>query len=118
MPRDLVIGNGSLQVMFDAAYRLRDVYFPNLGKENHTVGHPCRFGVFADGRLSWTDSPEWERRLGYEAEHERHHRLPLLVIERELRHAIPLVVRGLVLDLLVVVAPRGPKLLPEASPHP
>jgi len=49
VPRDLVIGNGSLQVMFDAAYRLRDV-FPNLGKENHTVGHPCRFGVFADGR--------------------------------------------------------------------
>jgi GH15 family glucan-1,4-alpha-glucosidase len=61
-----VIGNGSLQVMFDATYRLRDLYFPNLGKENHTVGHPCRFGVFADGRLSWTDSPEWERRIGYE----------------------------------------------------
>jgi glucoamylase len=66
VPRDLVIGNGSLQVMFDAAYRLRDVYFPNLGKENHTVGHPCRFGVFADGRLSWVDSPEWERRIAYE----------------------------------------------------
>ena len=66
MPRDLVIGNGSLQVMFDAAYQLRDVYFPNLGKENHTVGHPCRFGVFADGRLSWIDSPEWERQIGYE----------------------------------------------------
>jgi GH15 family glucan-1,4-alpha-glucosidase len=66
--RDLVIGNGSLQVMFDAEYRLRDVYFPNLGKENHTVGHPCRFGVFADGRLSWIDSPEWERRIGYETD--------------------------------------------------
>lgn len=65
MPRDLVIGNGSLQVMFDAAYRLRDVYFPNLGKENHTVGYPCRFGVFADRRLSWIDSPEWERQIGY-----------------------------------------------------
>jgi glucoamylase len=66
VPRDLVIGNSSLQVMFDAAYRLRDVYFPNVGKENQTVGHPCRFGVFADGRLSWIDSPEWERRIAYE----------------------------------------------------
>ena len=66
MPRDLVVGNGSLQVMFDVQYRLRDVYFPNLGKENHTVGHPCRFGVFADGWLSWVDSPEWERQIGYE----------------------------------------------------
>jgi len=66
VPRDLVVGNGSLQVMFDADYRLRDVYFPNLGKENHTVGHPCRFGVFVDGRLSWVDGPEWERQIGYE----------------------------------------------------
>jgi GH15 family glucan-1,4-alpha-glucosidase len=68
MPRDLVIGNGSLQLMFDAAYRLRDVYFPNVGKENHTVGHPCRFGVFADGRLSWIDGPEWDREIGYESD--------------------------------------------------
>jgi GH15 family glucan-1,4-alpha-glucosidase len=68
VPRDLVVGNGSLQVMFDAAYRLRDVYFPNVGKENHTIGHPCRFGVFAGGRLSWIDSSEWERQLRYEAD--------------------------------------------------
>ena len=66
MPRDLIIGNGSLQVLFDGAYRLRDIHFPNLGKENHTVGHPCRFGVFADGRLSWIDDPDWERQIGYE----------------------------------------------------
>jgi glucoamylase len=43
MPRDLSLANGSLQVMFDAAYRLRDIYFPNIGKENHTTGHTCRF---------------------------------------------------------------------------
>jgi len=65
VPRDLVVGNGSLQVMFDAHY-LRGVYLPNLGKGNHTVGHPCRFGVFVDGRLSWADGPEWERRISYE----------------------------------------------------
>jgi GH15 family glucan-1,4-alpha-glucosidase len=68
MPRDLSLANGSLQVMFDAAYRLRDVYFPNIGKENHTAGHTCRFGVFVDGRLTWVDEREWDRRVGYEAD--------------------------------------------------
>lgn len=64
MPRDLSIGNGSLQVMFDARYRLRDIYYPYVGKENH-AGHAFRFGIFADGQLSWTDSSDWERRLAY-----------------------------------------------------
>jgi hypothetical protein len=41
--------------MFDAAYRLRDVYSPNIGKENHTTRHTCRFGVFVDGRLTRVD---------------------------------------------------------------
>jgi GH15 family glucan-1,4-alpha-glucosidase len=68
MPRDLSLANGSLQVMFDAAYRLRDIYFPNIGKENHTTGHTCRFGVFGDGRLAWVDERGWERRVGYEAD--------------------------------------------------
>ena len=64
MPRELSIGNGSLQVMFDAQYRLRDIYYPYVGKENH-AGHAFRFGVFADGQMSWTDSPDWERRINY-----------------------------------------------------
>lgn len=64
MPRDLSIGNGSLQVMFDAQYRLRDIYYPYVGKENH-AGHTFRFGIFTDGQLSWTDSSDWERGLAY-----------------------------------------------------
>jgi GH15 family glucan-1,4-alpha-glucosidase len=68
MPRDLSLANGSLQIMFDAAYRLRDIYFPNIGKENHTSGHTCRFGVFVDGRLAWVDEHGWDRRVGYEAD--------------------------------------------------
>lgn len=64
MPRELSIGNGSMQVMFDAQYRLRDIYYPYVGKENH-AGHTFRFGVFADGHLNWIDSPDWERRLSY-----------------------------------------------------
>jgi glucoamylase len=50
--------------MFDAQYRLRDIYYPYVGKENH-AGHAFRFGVFADGQMSWTDSPDWERRISY-----------------------------------------------------
>ncbi|KAA0241532.1 MAG: glycoside hydrolase family 15 protein, partial [Candidatus Brocadia sp. AMX2] len=66
MPRELTLGNGSLQVMFDAAYQLRDIYFPYVGQENHTAGHAFRFGVFTEGQLSWVNEPEWERHLVYE----------------------------------------------------
>lgn len=65
MPRELTIGNGSLQVMFDDAYRLRDIYFPYVGQENHTIGHAFRFGIFTDGQLSWIHEPDWERLLIY-----------------------------------------------------
>lgn len=53
-----------MQVMFDAQYRLRDIYYPYVGMENH-AGHAFRFGVFSDGQLSWTDSSDWKRRLSY-----------------------------------------------------
>ena len=65
MPRDIPIGNGSLLITFDKDYHIRDFYFPNIGMENHTEGHPFRFGVWADGRLSWMGS-EWEKKLQYE----------------------------------------------------
>ncbi len=53
MPRDLPIGNERLLVLFDADYQLRDLYYPNVGKENHAGGYPFRFGVWVDGRFSW-----------------------------------------------------------------
>ncbi len=68
MPRDLPLGNGDLLVTFDARYQLRDVYFPHVGQENHTVGFPCRFGVWADGTFSWTSDEGWDRRIEYEHE--------------------------------------------------
>lgn len=34
MPRDIPEGNGSLLVTFDEDYFLRDIYFPQVGKEN------------------------------------------------------------------------------------
>jgi glucoamylase len=67
MPRDLPIGNGSLLITFDAQYCLRDLYFPNVGHENNTLGHPCRVGVWIDGAFRWLHDREgWERSLQYE----------------------------------------------------
>src|SRR5438270_332730 len=68
MPRDLPLGNGDFLVNFDARYQLRDVFYPNVGLENHTVGEPCRFGLWVDGKFSWINEPSWERAIDYEHE--------------------------------------------------
>src|SRR5689334_9829742 len=63
--RDIPVGNGQLLVNFDAAYQIRDVYFPHVGQENHTEGFPFRFGIWVDGEFSWLFSDEWKRSLRY-----------------------------------------------------
>src|SRR4028118_909221 len=63
--RDIPVGNGSLLVTFDSFYQIRDIYFPRVGQENHTEGHACRFGVWADGNFSWVSEDDWERELRY-----------------------------------------------------
>jgi len=65
MPRDLPLGNGSLLVNFDGLYQVRDIYFPHVGKENHSQGYPFRFGVWVDGLFRWIDDPGWVRDLRY-----------------------------------------------------
>jgi oligosaccharide amylase len=64
MPKDIPVSNGNLLLNFDSEYRIRDIYFPLIGQENHTKEHPFRFGVWADGRFSWI-GPEWEKDLRY-----------------------------------------------------
>jgi len=64
MPRDLVIGNGSLLVAFDSQYRLADFYFPHVGMENHAAAR-FRFGVRVDGVHSWIEDPAWKKTLAY-----------------------------------------------------
>ncbi len=64
MPRDLPLSNGRLHVAFDRQYVLRDIYFPRVGKENHAVGRPFRFGVFVDGTCRWM-GPDWELDMRY-----------------------------------------------------
>jgi glucoamylase len=65
MPQDLPLGNGNLQINFDSAYRIVDLYCPYVGQDNHGVGHPFRVGLWLDGEFSWTESPEWVRELAY-----------------------------------------------------
>jgi GH15 family glucan-1,4-alpha-glucosidase len=68
MPRDIPIANGNLLITFDSRYTMRDLYYPYVGKENHTMGHLNRFGLWVDGQMSWIHEPAWQKRLRYESE--------------------------------------------------
>jgi len=65
MPRSIVVGNGNVMVAFDADYALRDIFYPQVGLENHTGGSVCRTGFYLDGRFAWEADNGWERELGY-----------------------------------------------------
>ena len=67
MARDIPVGNGSLLVNFDGQYHIRDIYFPHVGDENHTDGHPFRLGVWVDGGFSWVHDG-WQITREYEEE--------------------------------------------------
>ena len=59
MPRDLPLSNGSLYVAFDAQHRLRELYYPHVGMENHVLGHVCRIGAWVGGKFSWVGDEGW-----------------------------------------------------------
>lgn len=66
--RDTPVGNGTLCVNFDDKYQIRDIFFPHVGQENHTLGLPSRFGVWVDGVFSWTFADEWTQDIRYKPE--------------------------------------------------
>lgn len=78
MPRDVPIGNGNLLINFDTQYQLRDLYYPHVGRENQSEGHPFHFGVWIDGAFRWITDSGWERDMRYEAD--------TLVTQVTLRH--------------------------------
>jgi GH15 family glucan-1,4-alpha-glucosidase len=78
MPRSLTLSNGRLAVNFDRDYYLRDLYWPHVGDEIHTMGHPSRFGCYCDGQFSWLGDSSWDRQLGYAHD--------TLMTEVQLRH--------------------------------
>lgn len=65
MPRDLPIGNGTLLAAFDFDYRIRDFYYPRVGKENHALGYPWRFGLWLEGEFSWLGREAWQLKRNY-----------------------------------------------------
>lgn len=66
MPRPLVFGNQSLLVAVDERHRIRDLIWPMSEGVNHLCGKAVAWGVYADGRMSWVDSPEWTITMAYE----------------------------------------------------
>lgn len=64
MPRDLVVGNGTLLVNIDRNLNIRDLYYPHVGLYNHVNGHVNRIGVWTDGQFAWLDDT-WATRVGY-----------------------------------------------------
>jgi GH15 family glucan-1,4-alpha-glucosidase len=61
MPRSLSFGNGTVLVTVDKFARLRDLYFPYVGLENHIGGgYMHRVGVWVDNQYSWLDDGSWE----------------------------------------------------------
>ena len=67
MPRDIPIGNGNFLITFDQDYCIRDIYYPHVGKENHTDGHKFRFGIWTDKRFEWVNR-DWNLNLDYVTE--------------------------------------------------
>ncbi|MCG2726926.1 MAG: glycoside hydrolase family 15 protein, partial [Elusimicrobia bacterium] len=65
MPKDIPVSNGNFLLNFDSDYQIRDIYFPFIGQENHSSGHPFRFGVWVDGQYSWMGQ-DWEKDLRYQ----------------------------------------------------
>ena len=59
--RSIVLSNGELCVALDEHARVRDIYFPHVGFEDHVRGHYMhRVGVWVDGTLSWLGDEGWQ----------------------------------------------------------
>ncbi|BCB27471.1 glucan 1,3-alpha-glucosidase [Sulfurimicrobium lacus] len=50
---------------YDFDYQIRDFYYPRVGKENHALGHPWRFGVWLEGEFAWLNRDNWTLRREY-----------------------------------------------------
>lgn len=64
MPRDLVLGNGSLLICQDRNLFIRDLYWPRVGLFNHLSGRSIRFGLWSEGQFTWVEET-WNRDLRY-----------------------------------------------------
>lgn len=65
MSRSLILSNGELCVALDNAGRVRDLYYPHVGQEDHVRGHNMhRLGVWVEGTLAWLgEDTGWDIRI-------------------------------------------------------
>lgn len=64
MPRHIVSGNSRVTVALDGALSIRDLFYPQVGLENHVSGHKMRVGISVDGAFSWLEEG-WNIELKY-----------------------------------------------------
>jgi oligosaccharide amylase len=65
MTRPVILGNGNMLVCLDKHARIRDLYYPHIGQENHVSSRTHRIGVWVGGEFSWISEEEWELSLKY-----------------------------------------------------
>ncbi len=64
LPREIIVGNGNICIALDKMMRLRDITFPQVGLENHAVGHLFRLGLFAGSSFAWLGD-DWNISMKY-----------------------------------------------------
>lgn len=64
MPREIMLGNGTIAIALDNKMSIRDFYYPYVGLENHLIGHEIRTGVWTNGNFSWL-GPNWDISMKY-----------------------------------------------------
>lgn len=64
MAKEIVLGNKNFNLSYDSNLNIRDIYFPNVGDENHLEEDKNRIGFWVNGKFSWIDE-EWEKEIDY-----------------------------------------------------
>ena len=53
-------------VNFNNVDCLRDLSFPCVGRDQNTIGHPGRVGLWVAGQFRWLHDDSWEWKLAYQ----------------------------------------------------
>jgi GH15 family glucan-1,4-alpha-glucosidase len=63
MARQIVLGNGKIILALDNKLSVRDLFYPQVGLENHLAGHLFRLGIWSEGIFKWSD--QWQVEMKY-----------------------------------------------------
>lgn len=67
MSRSIILSNGEMNVGLNDYGMVKDLFYPYVGHENHTIGADTqhKVGVYVDGQISWLDNGEWTFSFSY-----------------------------------------------------